>query len=112
MNIYNLMMKKHLPKLHEHFKLNQIEEGQYIMDWYITLFSKTLSIPVSSIIWDCYFIEGEGFIHLVTLAILKYCQKRLLLFNFEECLDFLQKLPEDVDVVDLMPIIEEFSSKD
>lgn len=108
MNTFYMLLKKHLPKLYEHFKLNQVEEGQYIMDWYITLFSRTLTIPIASIIWDCYFIEGETFIHFITLAILKYSQKRLLLFNFEECLDFLQKIPEDINIVELIPIIDAF----
>lgn len=108
MGMYNSLQKQYLPKLNEHFKLCQIEESQYIIDWYLTLFSKPLIIPVSSIIWDCFLFEGPIFIHLITLAILKLYESRLLKFNFEECLDFLHKLPEDVDIFDLLKMVENF----
>ena len=43
----------------------------FATQWFLTLFSCSLSLPVVLRIWDYFFLEGWIFIHKVSIALIK-----------------------------------------
>jgi hypothetical protein len=88
------MLSQNLPRLDEHFRRIHLKSEHYLVEWYFTLFSKALHPLLAGRVWDCFLLEGPLFIHLTALGIIKLYEDKLLRGNFEECLNFLRKLPE------------------
>jgi hypothetical protein len=104
--IFEILFAEQLPLLYKHFRSLGISNEHYLLDWYLTLFIKQLKPPIASRVWDCYLIEGDIFIHFTALAILKYFESTLLLRSFEECLNLLGHLPQDIDENKLFSLID------
>lgn len=66
--------------------------SMFLLDWYITLFAKSLPLDIATRIWDLYFLEGEILLYKVTVAIFKYFEKKLLDLDFEHLTHFLTHL--------------------
>lgn len=64
----------------------------FIVDWVLTLFSKSLPLDLAMRIWDYFFFEGTPFIFRVTLGILKYGSSLLESADFEDCLTWVTHL--------------------
>jgi len=92
--IFQIIFGQEAQALSELFFNFRIQPEQFLLDWYITLFTK-IDFTLSHRIWDCIFFEGEGFIHRVAVAILKLYETELLQTkSFEECLTFLHSIPK------------------
>jgi hypothetical protein len=79
------------------------------VDWFITLFSKSLPLDIAARMWDIYFLEGDLFLYRSTLGILKYFEQRLLKSQFEDIMSFLSRLNQvsDMDENQLFDCIDE-----
>jgi len=104
--IYDLLFAYNLPNLHVRFKSLLISHEQYLLDWFLTVFSKCAPIPITSRIWDMYFLEGEVFLYKCALGILKLHKNFLLTAPFEECVMNLRKLATDVPEKNLFASIK------
>eukprot|EP00824_Muranothrix_gubernata_P017956 TRINITY_DN3673_c0_g1_i1.p1 TRINITY_DN3673_c0_g1~~TRINITY_DN3673_c0_g1_i1.p1 ORF type:complete len:351 (+),score=43.43 TRINITY_DN3673_c0_g1_i1:104-1156(+) len=97
MRAFEELMAQQLPTLHKHFTELHIDPQTYLLEWVLTLFSKSVPLDLASRIWDCYFMDGEPFIFRAALGILSYCAPLLESAPFEECLCLLTRLPQDMD---------------
>jgi len=105
--IFQIIFAQESLSLSEHFFNFRIQPEQFLLDWYITLFTKAFDILLSHRLWDCIFFEGEVFIHRITVAILKLFEKELLATkSFEECLTFLHHHPK-INAGELLKIVEQ-----
>jgi len=94
------LMAKHIPKVAAHLERIRLTPDMYIMDWFLTLFSKALPLDLAMRIWDCYFFEGTSFMFRAAIGILKHGAHILESADFEDCLTWLthlgrQQLVED-----------------
>ena len=48
-----------------------IETEMYMVDWLLTIFSKSLPLDIAMRVWDSYFCRGELFLYETALALLK-----------------------------------------
>ena len=56
--IFLSLMKKFLPRLHEHLLEEGITPAMYATQWFMTIFSTNIPIELTLRIWDVFFIEG------------------------------------------------------
>eukprot|EP01132_Coremiostelium_polycephalum_P000879 gene879-1101_t len=106
MKIFDLLFQRHLPKLYRKFKELSISPEHYLLEWFMTLFTKLLPLPIVSRVWDCYLIEGESYVYSVAIGILKCCRKILMVSNFEEAIEVLRTMPQDFKEDSLFAAIE------
>jgi len=96
-DVFNLFFEEALPPLFNFFTHLQLTPDLYLIGWVFTLFSKSLPLDVVSRIWDVYFRDGDSFLFAAALGILRMYMPQLLHMEFEVILQFLRKLPEDMN---------------
>jgi len=108
--LFQIIFAQYAPELCEHFNNLNITTEHFLLDWWLTLFSKSVSIPLACHIWDCFLIEGEIFVHYVAVGALKLFSSELLKASFEECLDLVtEQIPKNLNDTALFSIIKEFN---
>jgi len=98
LKIYDVIFSQRLPQLHAHFKSLGISPEQFLLDWFMTIFSKSMPITVATRIWDAFLNEGEVFLYRAALGILKIYQQELLKGDFEDVIRLLHKI--DLSIYD------------
>ncbi|EGC37416.1 hypothetical protein DICPUDRAFT_86979 [Dictyostelium purpureum] len=104
--IFDFIFKNEIPKLYEKFCELGLSTEHFLLEWFMTLFTKQLPLNIVFRIWDCYIMEGESFIYSTSIGILKLCKKFILLSNFEESLNIIKSTPHDLKEDDLFDSIK------
>jgi len=94
MKLFNSLFLNNLPTLYFKFKNLGISAEQYLLDWYMAIFTKALPVQLVHRIWDCVLLEGEVFMHRAAVGILKACRNSLENGSFEFCVTFLRAIPQ------------------
>ncbi|KAL9650573.1 hypothetical protein ABK040_004789 [Willaertia magna] len=104
-NFIKLLLSHFSPILYNHLNLNlKIEFSVFIVDWFITLFSKSLPLDVVARIWDGYLLHGRIYMYQSCLGILIYYKDNLLKLDYDGVMKFLTHLNsctnnfEDLDI--------------
>jgi len=100
--IYRHLFAYNLPELCEHFELEKIQPRAYLYSWFMTIFSRTFSIKLTTRVWDLFLIDGVIVLFQTAIAILRTLEKEMLDAEFEDILPMLSKvndylLEEDED---------------
>ncbi|KAF2078186.1 hypothetical protein CYY_000476 [Polysphondylium violaceum] len=93
--VFDLLFKQHLPNLFHQFKQLELSTEHFLLEWFMTLFTKLLPFHIVCRIWDCFLIEGESFIYSASIGILRSCRKFITNSNFEETLNIIRSVPHD-----------------
>jgi len=118
--IYELLFSVNIPKLYEIFKELGISPEQYLLDWFLTLFSKTLPLEMASKVWDMYFLYGEVYLYQTALGILRAHRHFLMTASFEDCVMSLrhlgsrvteEQLFKSISRISVPPYVHEFIGK-
>lgn len=75
--IYELIFRSNFPHLFLRFQAMNLLPDCYLMEWCMTLYTKHLSLPLASRVWDGYFIHGEEYIFKTAVAIVKLLEPQL-----------------------------------
>ena len=57
-----------MPTLYKQFSEMGISTEHYLIDWFFTMFTKSLPLDICSRIWDCFFVEGQVFLFITALC--------------------------------------------
>ena len=95
LDLFNEIFKTNLPKLYSHFKENEVFPEHYLLEWFMTLFTRNLNIELALRIWDIYMIEGIFIIYKTAIVIFNLDEKKLLNMDFGEIMDFLKNLDKN-----------------
>jgi hypothetical protein len=95
--VLDSIMAEHIPRTHNHLRSLDISTDLYIMDWILTLFSKALPLDIATRVWDNYFLRGDTFLYATITGLLSYLAPQLESGTFDECLQLLTHLPQDMD---------------
>ncbi|UJR26967.1 hypothetical protein I4U23_008274 [Adineta vaga] len=109
LELFNQLLNYHLPKLSAHFIQMSIEPNCFALDWFFTIYSKSLPLDVVSRIWDMFFRDGDAFIFRTAIAILSLYEERLCQLDTFHCLQFLTRLPDDLNVTSLFKAIDKIN---
>ena len=100
-------LSSNLPSLASHFSRLGLRPDLYILDWWMTLFSKCAPLDITCRIWDLLIRDGEEFLFKASLGILSLYEERLLNeSDFIVLAQFLSKLPDNLDSDKLFDKIE------
>lgn len=50
----------------------------FLIDWFLTIFAKCLSVDVASVVWDLFLLDGEVVLYCTAIAILRILEDPLL----------------------------------
>ena len=81
-----------LPELAGHFARHQLSPEVYLFEWLLPIYCRSFSIDVTSRIWDVYLRDGEHFLFVVALAILRQNEKSLLASDFDQMVAILANI--------------------
>jgi len=109
-NTFSTHLSSNLPSLASHFSRLGLRPDLYILDWWMTLFSKCAPLDITCRIWDLLIRDGEEFLFRAGLGILSLYEDRLLAeSDFILLAQFLSKLPDNLDGDKLFEKIEDIS---
>jgi hypothetical protein len=96
MQIYRHLFAYNLPELCEHFELEKIMPRNYLFQWFMTMFSRTFGIKLTTRVWDLYLIDGVIVLFQSAIAILRMLESQMLDAEFEDILPMLSKVHEHI----------------
>jgi hypothetical protein len=70
LDLFYDIFKINLPELFDHFKEKEIMPEHYLLEWFMTLYTRNVYIDLSFRIWDIYMIEGPRAIFEASCALL------------------------------------------
>merc|ERR1712050_25701 len=50
----------------------------FLIEWFMTLYSKCLPIDVASVVWDLFLLDGEEVLYCTAIALLRISEQALL----------------------------------
>lgn len=98
----NLLIRMHLPRVHEHLHLSGVDPTMYCSQWFMTICIYGFRYSTVCRVWDIFLAEGVKIVFRVALAILKLNQEAILARNFEEVLQILKQAPAQLDTETLI----------
>lgn len=107
--VHQILLEYNIPKLYRHFEEQNVKPDLYLIDWIFTLFSKSLPLDVMSRVWDVFFRDKEEFLFRTALAILNLYKETLMEMDFIHVVQFLTKLPENINSTQLFKSIEQIT---
>eukprot|EP00127_Corallochytrium_limacisporum_P000258 Clim_evm5s9 gene=Clim_evmTU5s9 len=103
---FDIILANHNSELARHMSEIGLRADMFVIDWFMTLYSKSLNIDLSSRIWDIYMLEGEGFLFRVAVGLVSFSADRIReAHGFDEALPHLARLPEGTDAEELFKTI-------
>jgi hypothetical protein len=104
------LMKKHIPKIYEHFRKEGVLPTMYACQWFISLYSVVFSFDILVRIFDIFLLEGDKILYRMALAIFKYNEERLLKAkSFDAIMGMMRSLYENIKVDEIMSYAYKFS---
>lgn len=97
-SLFETIFKRSLPDLYNHFEVIGLTSDMYLLDWVLTIFSKSLPLDTATRLWDVYIFEGQSFFFRASIGILKYAQEHILKNDLDlgPCKKILARMPEDM----------------
>ncbi|UMM39972.1 hypothetical protein L5515_016789 [Caenorhabditis briggsae] len=105
---YDRYLEQELPALHQHLDKLDVRPDLYLIEWTFAMYAKSLPLDVTCRIWDVYFRDGEEFLFKAALGILRMYESKLLNMDFDDCVEFLTRLPDTLTGAELFRNIEPF----
>ncbi|KAI9249878.1 rab-GTPase-TBC domain-containing protein [Sporodiniella umbellata] len=69
--IFEHLLEKTMPKLHQHFKEADIQLSVACLPWFLSLYINSMPLLFAFRILDCFFMEGPKILFQIGLAVLK-----------------------------------------
>jgi hypothetical protein len=86
------LVKKYLPKIHEHFTNLEIDHELYFIPWISEIFSSSMSYKLLLRVLDLYLLNGEYILFQIGLTIIKIQENELLNLTIGEVFKNLNQL--------------------
>ncbi|GAB67799.1 TBC domain containing protein [Plasmodium cynomolgi strain B] len=96
--ILDQLLLVYFPKIYVHMKKENVHSSMFASQWFVTLFSYSISIVYVVRIWDFFFIYSHSFIFKVALAYFKLQEEAILRESFEGILNRLKVLSKHVEL--------------
>lgn len=100
-HVQKKLCEKLCPEIHQSLEAEGIDSSSYATKWYITLFTNVLPFSTQLRIWDCYLLQGQDLLVIVSIAILWSLRDHIIGGNFENVMNLLTRefLPVDDDIL-------------
>lgn len=91
--VFDDLLVSYIPKVGRHFQAIGLNADIFLVEWWFTLFAKSLPLQVTVRLWDMFFLEGDFLLYRASLAILQCFADFLLARPRDECLALLSSWP-------------------
>ena len=92
LDLFNDIFQINLPELFEHFQENEILPEHYLLEWFMTLYTRNIYFDLALRIWDIYMIEGIVALYKTAIVIFSLHQKEYLQMEFSDIMNHLKNL--------------------
>ena len=82
LDLFNEILKNNIINIYELFNKNDILPEHYLLEWIMTLYTRTFNIEIILRIWDVYMIEGFKALYKVAVVIIIILEKDLTNLDF------------------------------
>lgn len=106
---FDVLLEEQLPRVHMHFRGENLSHDIYLIDWIFTLFSKSLPLDTACRVWDLFCRDGEEFLFRTALGILLMHEEALLEMEFFRLAQYLTKLSNTITADELFQYIEKIN---
>ena len=92
LDLFNDIFQINLPELFEHFQENEILPEHYLLEWFMTLYTRNIYFDLALRIWDIYMIEGIVALYKTAIVIFSLHEKEYLQMEFSDIMNHLKNL--------------------
>eukprot|EP01134_Creolimax_fragrantissima_P007553 CFRG7553T1 len=107
---FNNLLQEHVPSVFVHLSTLGLHCDMFLIDWFLTIFSKSLHIDVATRVWDIFLVVGDVVMWRTSVAIFKLYEKKITELDFEGTAYFVTHIPCDMSVEKLMKNIRGLES--
>jgi len=93
LNVHSYLLQAEIPEVYHHFKRHKVNPDLYMVNWVMSLFSKTTPLELTCRLWDVLLLDGDVGIFRIALGLIKHIAKVFTRCNQDECLHLLTKYP-------------------
>lgn len=93
-NVFNQLLVVQLPEVARTIDDAGLTPEMFLIEWFMTIYSKVLPIDVASVVWDLFLLDGEVVLYCTACALLRMSATALLEGNgadLEACARILGK---------------------
>ena len=77
-HIFLMILNAHAPALARHIKSINLVPELFLLEWFLTLYTKPLSLELASLVWDLFLLDGEVVLYMVGIAIFLMVEPQLM----------------------------------
>mmetsp|Transcript_5396 Transcript_5396/g.16114 ORF Transcript_5396/g.16114 Transcript_5396/m.16114 type:complete len:403 (+) Transcript_5396:93-1301(+) len=93
LEVHDSLLRSDVPDVASHLAKLGIGPDLYMVNWILSLFSRTTSLELACRLWDIIMLDGDVAIFRIALGLLKHLSKVLIRCGFDESLQLLSKFP-------------------
>ncbi|CAK9089316.1 unnamed protein product [Durusdinium trenchii] len=76
--VFEQLCSQQLPAVSRCIRSVGLTPEMFLIDWFLTLFVKCLTVDVASVVWDLFLLDGEVVLYCTAIAILRILEDRIL----------------------------------
>jgi hypothetical protein len=76
--VFRLLLRHNLSDLSDHFETEGVKPGMFLIEWFLTLYARTLNQDMTSRVWDLYVFSGPLVLFSTGIALLKIVSGNLM----------------------------------
>eukprot|EP00301_Raphidiophrys_heterophryoidea_P005814 c12401_g1_i4.p1 GENE.c12401_g1_i4~~c12401_g1_i4.p1 ORF type:complete len:406 (+),score=103.63 c12401_g1_i4:369-1586(+) len=99
---FDLLLQESLPEIHAHLHNLNVQTEMFLLEWFMTLYSRVFPLETAARIWDLYMLYRDPILFRTAFGILKLLWPKLQVSSFDEVLLMLKNVSAHVDGADLM----------
>lgn len=106
-SVHEDLLELYFPDIYKYFTQLKIKTDMYLINWIMTLFTRSLSLEIAARIWDIYLCDGIITIFRVGLTIIAYGKKFLANADFENIMGYLNS-PFDLEETTFFDVMQTY----
>ena len=100
--LFRLLLRHNLPELTDHFETEGVKTGMFLIEWFLTLYARTLTQDLTSRVWDLYVMSGPVVLFQTGIALLKTVEASLELEDLDGIMNVVGNIGSFVINADLL----------
>mmetsp|Transcript_3274 Transcript_3274/g.4510 ORF Transcript_3274/g.4510 Transcript_3274/m.4510 type:complete len:795 (-) Transcript_3274:59-2443(-) len=98
--IWEKLLEKSCPQISKKFAKFNLSPTLYGMKWFLLVFLDAFPFSLMVRLWDIFLFKGYDFVFTIGIGLFKFLEKRLLSASYEEVVQILQSLPNQISISD------------
>ena len=90
------------PALLKHMQEVGFRRDIFLLEWFLTLFTKCLTLDAASAVWDIVILDGQTGVFQVACGILVSLEKQIIGQDFDGCMAVIQRGPKSLSKRELL----------